>query len=199
MITQSPRYLAFEPGAELSGKSAQALTSCIIHTEIEAILVRHNLNNIDVDAWYPVQAVLDVFSDLAATGSHVKYFLGIGMAGADNLFNNLPPWMEGVDLLQILCGYEQFYKARHRSSSGGNTGYIKAEQVEENHIIARIRVPYPDDVYYGLIYGLARHFRPADKDFEVYYDVYQPRREQGGSETVIHIRIDPPHAGSTAQ
>jgi hypothetical protein len=189
MIMQSLPYQAFAPDAELSGTSAQALTSCIVHDEIEAILIRHRLNDIDASAWYPVQVVLDVFNDLAATGSHVEYFVSIGMAAAETIYNTLPESMRRLSLMPLLDTYQQIYLSHQRSPAGGDMGYMKAWQIDDDHIIMRVRVPYPDDIMYGLLYGLVRHFRPADRDFTVYYDVHQPRREHGGTETIIHIKL----------
>jgi hypothetical protein len=190
MIAEPTRYQVFEPGIEVSGVSAQALTSSIIHKEIEAILIRHNLNNIDVEAWYPLQDVLDVFNELAAMSNKSDYFVGIGMAVAQNTYNGLPDAMRKLSLIQFLNGYEQIYLTRQRCCENGDKGYLKPEQVDEHHIVVRMRVPYPDDLFYGIMYGLARSFRPAGKGFTVKYDPDLPRREQGATETVIHIRID---------
>jgi hypothetical protein len=190
MIAQPAQYQVFEPGIEVSGVSAQALTSCIVHKEIEAILIRHNLNAIDVNAWYPLQDVLNVFNEFATMSNKSDYFVGIGMAVAENTVKGLPEQMPSLSLIQFLNGYEQIYLTRQRCCEEGDKGYLKPEQVDANHIVVRMRVPYPDDLFYGIMYGLARNFRPEGKGFTVKYDPDLPRREQGAAETVIHIRID---------
>lgn len=185
------KYTVFEPDIEVSGVSALALTTSIVHREIEQILIRHDLNNIVPGEWYPLQNVLDVFNELAERGgTSSQYFVGIGMAVADNTYNGLPPERQAVSLADFLSAYETVYLARQRCCENGDKGYLRFENVDKHHIIARIRVPYPDDLFYGIIYGLTRNFRPKGKGFTVAYDPSLPRREQGAHETVIHIRID---------
>lgn len=191
MTLQSGLYQVFEPGIEVSGVSAQALMSCIVHDQIEDLLIKYNLNHIETDAWYPLQDVLDLFNELVFTGNKSQYFVGIGIATADNTYAGLPEQMRSLSLIEFLNGYEQVYLTRQRCREGGDKGYLKPEQVNRCHIMVRMRVPYPDDLFYGIMYGLARHFRPAGKGFTVRYDPDLPRREQGGNETIIHIHIDP--------
>jgi hypothetical protein len=143
-----------------------------------------------MDAWYPLQDVLDLFNELAVTGNRSHYFVGIGIAVANNTSAGLPEQMRNLSLIEFLNGYEQIYLTRQRCREGGDKGYLRPEQIDEGHIIVRMRVPYPDDLFYGILYGLTRHFRPAGKGFSVRYDPDLSRREQGGSETVIHIHID---------
>lgn len=184
------QYQVFEPGIEVSGVSAQALTSCIVHDQIEEMLIRYNLNNIDTDAWYPLQDVLDLFNEIATTGGRSQHFVSIGLAVAENNCATLPEQMRSLSLIEFLNAYEQIYLTRQRCCESGDKGYLRPEQVDEHHIIVRLRVPYPDDLFYGILYGLTRHFRPDGKGFTVRYDPDLPRREQGGDETVIHIQID---------
>ena len=49
-----------------------------------------------------------------------------------------------------------------------------------------LRMPHPDDFWFGAFYGLVRHLIP-EQTFSVYYDEHEPRREQGGAVTIIHI------------
>jgi hypothetical protein len=190
MTLQSGPYQVFEPGIEVSGVSAQALTSCIVHNQIEELLIQYNLNHIETDAWYPLQDVLDLLNELALAGNRAQYFVSIGIAVANNTYAGLPEQMRSLSLIEFLHSYEQIYLARQRCRKGGDKGYLRAEQVDEHQIIVRLRTPYPDDLFYGILYGLTRHFRPAGKGFSVRYDPNLLRREQGGSETVIHIHID---------
>ncbi|MEP7284317.1 MAG: hypothetical protein ABI947_00955, partial [Chloroflexota bacterium] len=46
---------------------------------------------------------------------------------------------------------------------------------------------YPDDLTYGVAYGLAKRWLPQGTRFKVYYDEAVPSLDRGGSVTTIHI------------
>jgi hypothetical protein len=45
----------------------------------------------------------------------------------------------------------------------------------------------PDDLEYGILYGFAKRFL-AGTQFTVWYDEDLPRMDQGGDQTVIHVK-----------
>jgi len=160
------KYKAFDPKSEVIGQSMLGFIQCIRHEEIAPFLTVHGLDDIKPDRWYPLQKWLDVLSSLAADrpGQAMFDFVAAGMKVAE------------------LMMLGEIYQGAHR----GDVGETTLEVVSVNHIKVINRVPYPDDFMYGANYGAARRFI-KDKRFTVYYDEKEPRREQGGQRTVVHI------------
>jgi len=187
-VNTTTRYKAFDPSTEIIGKSVMALTTSIVHDEIQEILAKHNLDRIDPDAWYRVQDVLDVYNDLAVQGGDPsQYFRQIGMAAGVLTLQGLPPEMKGIPLEQFLNIYSNLYQVRHQGE--GDKGSVKVEKPDADTIIVRLRVPYPDDVFYGMMYAFAQQFRLEGKNFSVKYMPGVPRLEEGGEETVLLITM----------
>ncbi|MDX1993035.1 MAG: hypothetical protein SF029_11625 [bacterium] len=173
-----------DPNIELNGITTMAFIRNVQHAEIAPILQKHRMDTIDPNAWYPLQDVLNVLSDVSQTGDSMSNFVSLGMAAVQMQFQAAPQQLEGLTLADLLLRYPQVYQARHR---GGSAGTISVEQPEQKHIIIRMDIPYPDDVFYGVFYAYARGLLPKGTSFTVKYDPRIPRREEGGSETIIHI------------
>jgi len=180
------RYQAFDSQAEMTGMTASSFVKSIMHDDITAILTRHHLDNIDPQGWYPVQTVLDVLNEISEGENASSIFVSVGVAAAQLALAALPPVMKGCTLQEFFSKYDAMWKSRHRN---GDAGFVHCEQVDENHLILCIKTPYPDDVFYGAIYGYVRFFCPKDKTFSISYDDQIPTRDAGGDETVMHVRL----------
>lgn len=176
-----PKYTC-DPQTELMGRTALSLIENIQHHNIAPILKQHGLDTIDPDRWYKMQDVLNVLSDISEGTNAMSNFVSIGIAAAE--LSVLPPEMEKMSLAEILTAYGKIYKIRHR---GGDAGEVNVEQVAPNHFKLTMQIPYPDDVFYGVMYGYTRRFRPPGAHFVVKYDENVKRRDDGGEETVVHI------------
>jgi hypothetical protein len=113
--------------------------------------------------------------------------VSLGIASAQLSYKNLPPELQKLSLLEFLERYDELIRRGTRSADSGE---VTIKTVNDHHFVVTYRVPYPDDVFYGFFYGLAKLFRPQDKGFTVNYDETMPRREEGGKATTIHIMID---------
>ena len=111
-------------------------------------------------------------------------FVAVGMAAGELGTKNLPPDMEKMSLEEFLEAYARIWVLRHRNA---DANAIKPEKVSDRHIRVTSRIPYPDDLLYGILYAYPRHFLPEGSGFVVKYDENIPRRDHGGEETVIHI------------
>lgn len=171
-----------DPNLELTGQSALALIQSMRHQYFEPVLEQHGFANIEPNAWYSLQRLLDVLNDMAQRGSTMFDFVSIGLAAAEN--SELPPEMQELSLEQFINAYYHVYQMRHRN---GDAGYIRTERVSEKHLKIVMDIPYPDDVFYGVFYGYARRFVPSDHKFTVKYDDTLPGRDRGGDVTIIHI------------
>jgi hypothetical protein len=178
-----PRYTC-DPQTELMGRTALSLIENIQHQNIAPILHKHGLDSINPDTWYKMQDVLNVLSDISEGANAMSNFVSIGIAAAE--LSVLPPEMEKLSLAQILTAYGQIYKLRHR---GGDAGEVSSEQISDKHFKITMSVPYPDDVFYGVMYGYARRFRPQGAHVVVQYDENTKRRDDGGEYTIVHIKL----------
>ncbi len=183
-----PTYQAFDPNTELVGRTALSMTSNIMQDEYIDILKRHGLEQIDPEAWYPVQSLLDVFNEIARGGFNASpIFVSIGMAAARLSLESMPPQLKALPWQTFFTSYDKVWQSRHRN---GDVGRVTTEYVDDNHLVLRFRSPYPDDIFYGAFYAYTRHFKPAGKNFSVTYDDKLLPRDKGGNETVIHIQVE---------
>jgi hypothetical protein len=179
------KYQAFDPNSEAIGSSLLGFIQCIRSKDIGPYLEKHGLTNIDPNGWYPVQTWLDVLSDLAEErpGQVMFDFVSVGMAVAaviplpEEYYASLP--FEEA----LLASGGSGYKRNHR----GDAGEHSVEKVGEHHIKITIRTPYPDDLLYGVYYGLSRRFLPPGHHFTLQYDEETPRRDKGGEVTIMHL------------
>lgn len=181
------QYLAFDPSIEINGRTASAFLTNILTDDMAPILPKHGLNQINPDAWYPVQSILDAMSDIADQIGTTSSLVSIGIAAGELGTETLPPAVQAMSLGDFFVQYEKIYQTRHR---GGDSGYMRVAQPEANHIVLHARTPYPDDVMYGVIYAYTRFFlNKAGKSFVVRYDQENPRKDDGAYETIMHIFI----------
>ncbi|MBC8172013.1 MAG: hypothetical protein H7X77_10085 [Anaerolineae bacterium] len=182
-----PHYQSFDPATEITGLSALSLLKNIMHKDIADIIHRHGLDQIDPNAWYPLQSLLDVLSDISEGENVTSTFVSIGMAAAQPGYDAMSEQMKAMSLGEFLKLYADVYKSRMRH---GETGWIKVEQQAKNHYVLTLYIPYPDDVFYGVFYAYTRLFRPAGQGFTVKYDDKTVSREKGGEVTVLHVVVD---------
>ncbi|MBC8172012.1 MAG: hypothetical protein H7X77_10080 [Anaerolineae bacterium] len=182
-----PHYQSFDPKAEIIGQTALSLITNIMHDDIAGILKRHDLEQIDPAAWYPIQSVLDVLSEISEGENASSAFVSIGMAAGKLGYDSLPDAVKQMSLGDFLVLYSKHYQSRMRN---GDAGWIKVEQRNERHSVIQSCIPFPDDVFYGVFYAYARLYRPAGKGFTVKYDEQLVRHDDGGEFTTLHVLID---------
>lgn len=180
------RYMAFDPESEVIGASALAFITNMNHDDMEAILEKHGLNQIEPQQWYPVQSILDVMSDISKEGDASSNLVAIGMEASELGLKRLPDHFRSLSLFEFLGIYDNWYKEVHRNTK---TGYVKTEQVDENYLIIRAKLPYPDDLLYGIFFSYARNLAPQGKSISLSYDAEIQRRDEGGEETTFHLRL----------
>jgi hypothetical protein len=176
-------YQTFGPDAEVLGQAMVAFVASINFNNFQHILQQHGLSDIDSSKWYPQQVWLDVFNDMVAERNASNNFVSIGMKVVETMVT--PPGVEAIPFLEMMKGFgENSYRANNR---GADIGYITTEVVSDNHVIMHDATPYPDDFVYGAYYAMARRFLPKGTTFIVKFDEDIPRRNYGGSETLVHI------------
>jgi hypothetical protein len=170
------------PGTEISGEGILSLVQNVRASEIQPILKKHNLGELNHTTWYPAQAYLDVLTDIRS--SFYMNLVAVGMAVGEN--TTLPPQLHDASLGDILGSVDAHYQMHHR----GTIGHAITEKVSDNHYKVTIHKGwlYPDDLEYGVLYGFAKRFLPRGTNFVVSYDPDVKRIDDGGDRTVIHIK-----------
>ena len=178
------KYQSFDPNTEVLGQPMLGFIYCLRQEEIRPLLEKHGLTDIEPNGWYPLQKWLDVLGDLTEerSGQAMFDFVAVGMKIAD--MAEFPPEFDTMPLEQVLSGFSASYQRDHR---GGDAGEIIVEPVKEGHVKVVVRTPYPDDTWYGFVWGLFRRYSSPGTGFRVKYDEGLPRRDEGGEVTVIHV------------
>ncbi|GAB4467385.1 MAG: hypothetical protein Kow00124_00190 [Anaerolineae bacterium] len=186
------RFEAFSPDVEVLGEVVAAFINCLNCPNITPFLMRHGflgrhgLRTVDVEQWFPLQQWLNVLNDLVeeCPDNASADLLSIGMKMFETY--RFPPQFDTLSVEEVLLGWNSIYSAHHR---GADIGEFIPKVVEPGYIQITARVPYPDEVHYGLFYAILQHFCPEDVDFTLRYDESMPRRNEGGSVTIYHIQL----------
>ncbi len=176
------KYTVFDSANQTSGAAMLSFIESINIDRIRPFLEKHGLTNIDPDKWYPLQQWLDVLSDISEQGGAMFDFVSIGMKIIETA--KFPPEFEALAFEQAVMAIDDLY---HANARGGDIGEYTVEQVGEKQIEVTCRIPFPDDVAYGQLYGMARRMLPKGSHPTVRYDEDIPRREKGGERTIMHV------------
>ena len=175
------QYISFDPEAQIIGQNVLGFIECTNSERILPHLERHGLSSVDPQKWYSLQDWLDVLTDLDGDGDAMFDFVSIGLKVAETAV--YPPEVEQMPFADFVMMIPQVYLMQHR----GDAGEERAERLSDKHLRLIMRTPYPDDLAYGVVWGMARRFLPEGTQFLIAYDETEPRCDQGGEFTVLDI------------
>jgi len=152
---------------------------CIQHDELEPILADYGIDHVDLDQWYPLQTWLRVLDTIANRENAMQNLVSVGMAIAETVlfstdenYSTMPGCMRrAVDALA----------AEHK----GDFGTFSFEKPAPHEMDIAHQSPYPDDLIYGFVYGVARQCLGGN--FVLRYAVDQLRRDKGGETTALRL------------
>ncbi len=180
------KYNVFCEDHEVWGQSLLDISKAINMATYLPIFKKHGLEKLDPQTWYPLQKFLDVLNEIDESGGSMLDLVSIGMHIGSNFA--IPPDMENLPYSELIKLTPQIYKMTHR---GSNIGSFVVLEVNPKHFKVLLQVPDPDDLWYGIVYGFTRRcLKSAGQQFTIIYDENQPRRENGGEITTIHITLD---------
>lgn len=142
------------------------------------ILERHGIQKPDPAGWYPQQAWLDAFQEIAKTiGPRTLNQIGASIPASAKF----PPGIDSVE--KALESVDVAYHMNHR---GGEIGHLTFKKTGQRQGVMECRNPYPCDFDAGLIYAMVRRFTPAGTTPKVTHDPSKPcRAKQGDSCTFL--------------
>lgn len=144
------------------------------------ILKKHGIDP-KPDEWYPQQAWLDAFKEIASSiGNHTIFMIGKTIAEKAQF----PP-IDGIEAALKL--HDQAYKMNNK---GGDCGeYILKEFDELNKTAVMVcRTPYPSEFDRGLLTAIVRKFRPKGSlKADVTLDTTKETRTNGADSCTFNI------------
>ena len=174
------QFRAFSESVLVNGQTVLAVVKgmgAFARTGSE-ILARHGIQKPDPMGWYPQQAWLDAFQEIAKTIGR-STLNQIGMSIPNNA--KFPPGIDSVE--KALASLDVAYHMNHR---GGEIGHLKFTKTGERNGVMECHNPYPCDFDSGLIQAVVRRFAPAGSMPKVIHDPSKPcRAKQGDSCTYL--------------
>lgn len=189
------RYRVFSPGAQVLGRVMQAAIKCQNSDHIEPYLRQNgllgrqdDLQPIMADRWYSQQDWLNVLNALMEESRTTAMFdlVSVGMTMAEMLTDRAD--FGDLSLEEKLRVWCQLYQEQHR---GDDIGEISIYKVEDRCITIDARIPYPDEIQYGVFHAIASHHFLKTARTIVRYDERVTRRDAGGDITRYHVTWEP--------
>lgn len=172
-----------QPECEIHGGLLNQLHTHINHSEVASMVSLHDLDQIEEEAWYPLQRLFDVFNEVNSSHGAMMNFVSIGMAVAENAL--LPPNMNDAATTEFWQLWSDGYFYNHRN---GNIGALDVEFPEDGRVRVIDTTPYPTDHIYGVIYGFFKRFNPRKSQYTVKIDPDVSRKEDGNDRSIFHIQ-----------
>ncbi|MFH1116857.1 MAG: hypothetical protein V1792_23320 [Pseudomonadota bacterium] len=172
-------FKAFDPRVELSGGHLSAIIQAFpAGTEkiAKSILAARGLQDPKPDAWYSLQAVLDVMKDL-----YESFNPGLltRMGSRVGQIVQLPPHWKSVDM--AVKELDIGYKMNHRGGQVGSYSYEDLGTVSGLRRMKSIaRTHWPCEYDFGILQGMGERFKQPGMEVFVRKDEEAPCRKSGG-------------------
>lgn len=149
------KYVTPHDSIEASGHAVSTLIANILSDETKPVLAQMGFDNIDLEAWYPQQYVLDALKLIHDNVGDSLALVAVGRQVIDSAV--LPP----IDSFEEAIGaISMIFDLNHRNHN--ETVGIFMEPVGEGHLQVTNCTPYPDDLIYGYLFSLIRRFSPEN-------------------------------------
>jgi len=155
------KLIASKSNAEVHGQTILKYIESLGHEAISPILKKHKLTDVQPNAWYPHQRVLDLLRDIQDPKYNVPgslETLGIKLMR----MAELPPNVNSIPAILNALGI--LYGLQHRNFR--ETGW-SARKIGPGHMRVTHDSPYPEDLAYGIVWGAVNRFRPGQSSFMV--------------------------------
>lgn len=172
-------FVSFDPDVEVLGQSMLCVVAGMTKSA-RPLLEKYGLDKLQPEEWYPLQPILDFYREIYRSKSALVNLVSTGMKVPDNAV--FPPEIDTIQ--KAFLSLDEAYHMNHR---GGEIGNYHAEIVGDRHIVVRAHTPFPCDLDYGIMLGLARRFKPKNAILNMYHDAETSCRKRGAEECVYHI------------
>lgn len=153
-------FVAGTPEAEVIGQAVLAFSENLESDMIAPLLPRHNLGNIDPEAWYPHQNWMNVLQDIETEmgGQAQSAFVAFGKQVVASVV--MPDDIKTIpDVLNALHDIHHLNLRNIPKEEG-----YQIEQKGDQHYYVYHNTPNPDDAIYGFLWAFAQRFKgPVDQ------------------------------------
>jgi hypothetical protein len=172
-------FISFDPNVEVAGQSMLSVLAGM--TESAMPLIRkYHLENLDPQKWYPLQPILDFYKEISQSKNATLNLVSTGMKVPEKA-------VFPGDIDDIYKAFQALNVAYHAHHRGGDFGDYHYNLVRDRHIAIVAHNPFPCDLDYGIIVGLARRFKPPRGNLHVYHDRRGVCRKQGADQCTYHV------------
>ena len=183
-----PIFVAITANAEVNGETVHAIVDGMGMFKVRAleILANKGIKDPKPGTWYSQQAWLNAFKEISTSiGPNTLYLIGLKIP--ENA--KLPPQVDSIE--KALGSIDVAYHMNHRINAKvlfdpqtrtmlEGIGHYVFEKSGEREAKMTCRNPYPCDFDRGIIYGMAKRFKPADALLvQVRHDDARPCRSKG--------------------
>lgn len=168
------QFRAFSNGVLINGQTVLSVVKGMgaFSQTGSTILARHGIPKPDPNGWYPQQAWLDAFQEIAKSiGPRTLYQIGVSIPASAKF----PP---GIDTVEK--GLGSLDAAYHMNHRGGEIGHITFRKTGERQGVVECHNPYPCDFDSGLIQAVMTRFAPPGSKPKVVHDASKPCRSKQG-------------------
>jgi len=168
------QFKAMAQGVSVNGQTVLSIVSGMPAFKDKAleILKKHGIANIAPDAWYPQQAWLDSFKEIAeVVGANTLFTIGTKIPESAKF----PPEIDAIE--KALSAIDVAYHMNHK---GGEIGHYLFKSTGPKSASVDCPNPYPCEFDRGIIESMAKKFKPAGSFVMVKHDDTKPCRKKGG-------------------
>jgi hypothetical protein len=168
------QFQSYSPQVMVNGQTVLSVINGMgaFKESASRILQRHGISSPAPAGWYPQQAWLNAFREIATTiGAKTLYQIGLSIPRNARF----PPGINGIE--NALESLDVAYHLNHR---GGEIGHYTLAKTGPSQGIMTCRNPYPCEFDHGLIYAVANQFKPAGSLLRVQHDPAKPCRAKEG-------------------
>jgi hypothetical protein len=178
------RRFKVQPGTLISGAAMISFIDNANANDAAPIVKKHGFENVDPDKWYSLTDFHRFLYELEQRSAVTYNLIAIGIGVAHHA--HMPPNMDSPDFAQMIERSSEHYQGNFRN---GDVGHKEAIKLGPKHYkVVHEKTMMPDDLEYGVMYGFAKRFLPPGTPFTIWYDENVLRMDEGGDQTVIHVR-----------
>ena len=174
------QFEAYAPQVMVNGQTVLSVVSGmgVFKDSACRILERHGIPNPSPNGWYPQQAWLNAFREIAGTiGARTLHQIGSSIPASARF----PPGIDSIE--KALASIDAAYHLNHK---GGEIGHYQYVKTGPSSATVTCRNPYPCDFDRGIIEAMVTRFKPAGSIPRVQHDASKPcRSKQGDSCTYL--------------
>ncbi len=156
------KYVAHNPEAQVMGNTVLAFTQNMLANDIQDILEKYNITDIDPNAWYSQQVFLDAYRDIVSNMQNATERL-VAIGKATMAAVEFPQDVQTPqDAIKIL---HQTYQMLHRNVPESE-GWDVIEHTPD-YLEVLFNAPYANDAAFGYLYTIANRLKPAGYSAQV--------------------------------